>query len=120
MGRIMRIDRTRIEEYGAYLAEPGRPPSRGGNTKAWHSHVLTIKGERYSFRALGSKKWVFVGDTVAFEWQWDATEKYRNIDSSTIETWDKNGNPVTRGVRGTKKWRTAEARMPASRREQRD
>lgn len=117
---LLRIERTQITSYETHLIEKYRPPSRGGNTKAWHSHVLIIGGERYSFRALGSKKWVFVGDTVAFDWELAATKTYRNINSATIETWDKNGNPVMRGLRGTKKWRTADTRMPASRREQRD
>jgi len=116
----MRVERVTVEKYGAYLQESYRPPSRGGNTRAWHSHVLTIGGERYSFLTLGAKKWVYAHDSVSFDWNWDETKKYRNIDPDTIQVWDKHGIAVQRGERGTKKWRTAPARMPASRREQRD
>jgi hypothetical protein len=97
-----------------------RPPSKGGNTRAWHRHALTVNGEWYSFFALGQKRWAFKGDTVSFEWSWDATGRYRNIETGTFQAWDKNGEPVERGERGTKPWRTAAARIPASRREQRD
>jgi len=107
------VSGAKIENYNAYLQDKYRPPSKGGNTKAWHGHVITINGEEYSFRALGSKRWIFAGDTVSFEWSWDVTKKYRNIDSATIQTWDKSGDSVVRGVRGTKKWRTAGSRLPS-------
>lgn len=116
----MRVENARVEDYKTYLQEPGRPPSKGGNTPAWHGHVIVVDGERYSFRALGTKKWIYVDDTVSFDWEWDQSGKYRDIDPKSIAVRDKRGAPVTRGERGTKTWRTAPARMPASRREQRD
>ena len=116
----MRIEDASVESYGAYLKDKYRPPSKGGNTRAWHQHVLTISGKRYSFLALGARKWVYVGDTVSFEWEWDETQRYRNINTDTVVVKNKNGNQVTRGIRGSKRWRTASARLPASRREQRD
>lgn len=116
----MRIDNAPVEHYGAYLKDKYRPPSRGGNTGAWHQHVLTIRGEKYSFLARGSRKWVFASDLVSFEWDWDETKKYRNIKAESLITKDKNGKLVLRGDRSWKPWRTADTRMPASRREQRD
>jgi hypothetical protein len=101
----------------AVLKDKHRPPSKGGNTRAWHLHVLTIDRETYSFLALGARKWVFVGDTVSFDWDWDTTHRWRNIDPDTVITLDKAGSVVVRGHRGSKKWRNAEARMPVSRRE---
>ena len=116
----MRVERAQIEDYKSYLQEPRRPPSKGGNTRAWHGHVVTIDGEKFSFRALGTKQWVFKSDKISFDWEWDTTHAYRNISLGSIQVWDKNGEPVTRGERGSKKLRTAPARLPASRREQRD
>jgi hypothetical protein len=81
---------------------------------------MIIAGEAYSFRALGSRKWVFVGDTVTFDWEWDETKQYRNVTEGSLRTWDAEGNEVRRGNRGSKQWRTAVARLPASAREQRD
>jgi hypothetical protein len=108
----MRIEDRPIENYTTYLNEPYRPPSRGGNTGAWHQHAIKIDGERYSFEALGSKKWVFARDTVSFDWEWDASGKYRNILDATIQVRDKAGKPVTRGERGSKPRRTASSRAP--------
>ena len=116
----MRIERTDIEDYQAYLKDKNRPPSKGGNTRAWHSHVLIIRGEKFSFLALGARKWVFASDTVSFEWNWNDTQEYRNIAPDTIKVWDKDGNEVVRGERGTKPWRTATTRLPGRRREWKD
>lgn len=116
----MRVEKATVEHYAAFLKDKYRPPSRGGNTRAWHQHRLKIAGETYAFLALGAKKWVHAGDQVSFEWDWDASGKYRNIHSASIRTWDKAGNEVVRGERGSKPWRTAPARYPGSRREQRD
>lgn len=115
-----RLENVRPNSYDAYLSEPGRPPSKGGNTGAWHAHVLVIEGMKYSFLALGTRKWVFVGDTVSFEWKWDDTRKYRNIVRDSIRVIDKLGKPTIRGLRGDKPRRTAQSRMPVSRREMRD
>lgn len=101
-----------------FLQEPHRPPSRGGNTGALHAHVLEIEGERYSFLALGSQQWVFKTDTVSFDFV--IKDGYRNIIPSTLVTLNIHGKPIVRGNRGTKgQLRTAQARMPTSRREQR-
>ncbi len=116
----MRVEHATVDIYRAFLKDKHRPPSKGGNTRARHSHVLTIAGETYSFLAIGAKKWVFAGDTVSFDWEWDPTHKYRNINEATVETRNAKGDSIARGLRGGKRWRTAEARMPASRREQRD
>ncbi len=112
----MKIESAKIEDYQKYLNEKSRPPSKGGNTKALHAHVLTIDGEKYSFLALGSQQWVFKTDLVSFEYELNG--QYKNIDKETLVTFDKNGKEVVRGNRGFKRnLRTADARMPVSRRE---
>ena len=112
----MKIENAKIEHYGKYLQEKNRPPSKGGNTKALHSHVLTINGENYSFLALGSQQWVFKTDLVSFEYEIKGI--YNNIIKESLVTIDKLGNTVVRGNRGYKKQlRTADTRMPVSRRE---
>lgn len=117
--RFTIVDAT-CDDYQAYLQEPHRAPSRGGNTSALHSHVLVIAGEKYSFLARGSKKWVYKSDRVSFEYI-IKDGKYRNIVKSTVETIDKDGIAVVRGDRTWKQTlRSTPSRMPASRREQRD
>jgi hypothetical protein len=116
----MRVENAVVEKYGAYLKDKYRPPSQGGNTRAWHQHVLTIEGRTYSFLALGARKWVYSGDVLSFDWEWDESQRYRNILADTIKTRDKYGNVIVRGERSSKPWRTATTRLPASRREQRD
>ena len=113
----MLVERTSIQNYRATLKDMYRPPSRGGNTRAWHQHVITIDGTQYSFLALGAKRWVYASDTVSFEWEWDSSRTYRNIKTETLQAWTKAGSPVARGERGTKKWRTAVTRLPARRSE---
>lgn len=115
----MRVEGAKVEKYHAYLKDKYRSPSQGGNTRAWHLHVITIEGLTYSYLALGALKWIYKTDIVDFEWQWDETRRYRNIDPNSVVTRDAAGTVVVRGHRGTKRWRTAGARMPASRREQR-
>ena len=116
----MRIENQPIEDYRTFLKDKYRPPSKGGNTRAWHQHIITIGGERYSFLGLGSKKWVFARDTVTFDWSWDDTNAFRNIDAASIETCDAAGEIVVRGERGAKPWRTADTRLPARRSEWKD
>ncbi|WP_226898714.1 hypothetical protein [Poseidonibacter ostreae] len=112
----MQVDNAKIESYKKYLTEKSRPPSKGGNTKALHSHVLYINGEKYSFFALGSQQWVFKSDIVSFKYE--VKGPYKNIITETLITIDKSGNQVVRGNRGFKsQLRTANARMPVSRRE---
>lgn len=115
-----RIENTKVQKYQTFLQDKYRPPSKGGNTQARHLHVITIDGLTYSFRAAGARKWVFKNDTVSFDWQWDSTEKYRNAIPESIQTMDKNGKKVSRGDFDWKPLRTADTRLPASRREQRD
>lgn len=117
---VFRVEDVTLDVYRAILKDESRPPSRGGNTRAWHQHILTIDGERYPFLALGARKWVFAGDRVSFEWSWDASHRYRNVDPNSIRVRDKTGKPVVRGNRGGKKWRTAETRLPARRRDWKD
>ena len=114
----LKVENQKIQKYSTALREQYRPPSRGGNTGARHSHYLTINGETYSFLAFGSQQWVFKSDTVSFEYE--IKGEYKNILSGTIRTVSASGQPVVRGNRGSKKLRTAPPRMPASRREQRD
>lgn len=116
-GEAGRITLRPIENYTTILAEPGRPPSKGGNTRALHSHRLTIDGEHYSFLALGSRKWVFASDVVSFDYVL-TPEGYRNIIKHSLRAFDKNGKAVVRGDRGSKPTlRTAPTRLPGSRRE---
>lgn len=116
-GEAGRVELRPFEAYTTVLIEPGRPPSKGGNTRALHSHRLTIDGEHYSLLALGTKRWVFKTDVVSFDFI-TATEGYRNILKQSLRTFDKNGKAVPRGDRGAKsKLRTAQARAPGSRRE---
>ena len=114
------IGPVNVTEYRTFLNEPYRPPSKGGNTRAWHQHSFQIEDERYSFLALGAKKWIFKSDTVQFSWQWDASRKYHNVISESIKPYDSKGVEAVRGERGSKKRRAAPARLPASKREQRD
>lgn len=114
------VENVRPSSYLAFLNEPHRPPSRGGNTGAQHAHVLVVDGQKYSFLALGARKWVYLSDTVSFTWKWDASRKYRNIDPSSVKVRDKTGADVVRGLRGAKRRRTAQTRMPVSRREMHD
>lgn len=113
-----RIENSEVELYVSSLREPYRPPSRGGNTRALHAHYLTIGGETYSFLALGTKKWVFKHDRVSFEYE--VKGPYRNILKDTLSTLDAKGREVQRGERDFKPMlRTAETRLPVSRREAR-
>ncbi|GAA0317880.1 hypothetical protein GCM10009087_30320 [Sphingomonas oligophenolica] len=119
--QVQTLDWSVIGDYRTVLREPSRPPSKGGNTAALHGHSIKIGDAWYSFLALGAQKWVFASDTVAFDWAWDASGKYRNIVKESIRTLDKNGVPVVRGNRGSKpKLRTAQTRLPARRSEWKD
>ncbi|BBV41350.1 hypothetical protein [Citrobacter portucalensis] len=114
-----KVKDAKIEEYFTVLKEKSRPPSKGGNTKALHAHYIKIDGMLYSFLAFGSKQWIFKTDRVSFEFEMNG--EYRNILRESIITIDSNGEVVIRGLRGfSKKLRTADTRLPASRRECRD
>lgn len=113
------VTNKKIDDYKVFLREKYRPPSKGGNTSALHSHVLYIDGEKYSFLALGSQQWVYKSDTVSFKFE--IKNDYKNILRETLVVIDSSGNHVLRGNRGYKtQLRTSDARMPVSRREQRD
>lgn len=117
---LQRVECASVDAYTTVLKEPSRPPSQGGNTRALHLHILNIGRHTYTFFALGTKKWVFKGDTVSFAYRL-VDGQYRNVVRDSIQTLDAKGAPVVRGDRGRKnKLRTAPARMPGSRREQRD
>lgn len=117
--KMPEIQNRKIEAYRTYLKEPSRPPSKGGNTRALHSHVLVIDGQNYSFLALGSQQWVFKADTVSFTFE--VSNGYNNISTETLITRNPNGQSIVRGNREYKATlRTAVSRMPGSRREQRD
>lgn len=107
-------------DYGSRLVENYRPPSKGGNTSALHIHWFKHDDHSYSFFALGTKKWIFAGDTVSFQYT-TTPEGYRNILRESLIVRDKDGKVVVRGNRGYKKTlRTATTRLPVSRREARD
>lgn len=113
------IKDAKIDDYFTVLKEKSRPPSRGGNTKARHAHYIKIEGKIYSFLAFGSKQWVYKSDRVSFEFEMKG--EYRNVLPESIRTTDKDGNVVIRGLRGfSKELRTANTRLPGSRRECRD
>jgi hypothetical protein len=104
--------------YAPILVEKHRSPARGGNAKALHSHALVIDGEKYIFKALGSKKWAYVGDLVSFKYV--ISGGHRLVLKNTFATVDAKGAEVVRGERGFKRTlRTAAQRMPGSKREQR-
>lgn len=75
--------------------------------------------EKYSFLALGSQRWAYKSDAISFEFE--VKNCYKNIIKETFVTISAQGKQVVRDDRGyKKKLRTADARTPASRREQRD
>jgi thymidylate synthase len=99
----MKVEKVKFEKYQAFSVEEYRRPGRGGNTTALHKHQMIIDGETYSFLALGTLQWVYKKDFVSFEWEWDNTGKYRNINKHTIRTWDSDGNET--GPRGNSGWK---------------
>jgi hypothetical protein len=101
------------------LTEAHRPPSRGGNSKARHSHGLVIDGACYWFVAKGARRWVFKRDTVSFDFK--GVGRFLQVVPGTLEVRDEHGEAQTRGLRGPlKKLRTAPTRLPSSRREAKD
>ena len=83
------VENQQITSYHLQLKEQSRPPSRGGNTNALHSHILAINGETYSFLALGSQQWVFKSDFVSFKYE--VKHGYKNIIKDSIVTIDRSG-----------------------------
>ena len=117
---VRRHEGVTVEDYKAYLYEPYRPPSKGGNTTALHIHRFTLEGKQYSFFARGSKKWIFKSDEASFDYI-VTEEGYHNVIPTSVVTKDAKGKVIQRGNRTRKKTlRTAQTRPPGSRREQRD
>jgi hypothetical protein len=117
---ILRKENVSVSDYAAFLFEPGRPPSKGGNTTALHTHAFFVDGARYSFFARGSRMFVYKGDTVSFDYH-VTDDGYHNVLPRSIVTRDAKGKTVIRGDRRHKaKLRTAPTKMPGSRRERRD
>jgi hypothetical protein len=115
-----RIEGARVEDYKTFLVEEYRPPSKGGNTSAMHAHTMWIDGEKYSWWARGTKKWVFASDTATFDY-YVTDDGYRNVLPHSVVAVDKNGKVQIRGDRRWKaKLRSAPTRLPVSRREARD
>lgn len=95
----MNVEKAEVEHYGVYLKDKSRPPSRGGNKRAWHQHVITIDGEKYSFLAPWSGKFVYSGETVSLAWEWDETGKYRNVDAGSVRRRPRRRRPAGRAGR---------------------
>lgn len=113
----MRVESASIEGYSSRLVENARPPSRGGNTGAWHRHVMIIGGEPYSFLAAHAGKFVYKRETVSFDWEWDDSGRYRNVDVGSLVAHRPDGSAVVRGNRASKTWRTATTKAPGRRSE---
>ena len=110
----MRIEGACVEKYAAYLCEPHRFSSQGGNGRAWHVHALTIEKTTYSFLSMGRRKWAYRHDTVSFNWS-DVNGR-RQIDRDSIQVCDRDGKSVSRGIRESTPWESAEVRFPVERR----
>jgi hypothetical protein len=114
---VHHLEGVTIDDYKTFLPEPSRPPSRGGNTSALHSHAVFIGDRKFTFLARGAKKWIFKTDTASFSYR-RTPEGYLNILKKTVRTVDMTGAEVVRGDCGWKaKLRTSPGRMPGSRRE---
>ena len=100
-GAIRSVENAKIDSYETYPKDKYRPPS-GGDKKAWHSHVVKIDGNTYTFLAPSRSQYAYKTDTVSFSWQWNETQRYRNIILETLEVRHKNGQEVVRGHRGSK------------------
>jgi hypothetical protein len=116
----LRVEEAEIEDYRAFRKDKSRPPSKGGNTGAWHQHVLRIGGESYSFLAAHAGKFVYKGERVSFDWDWDETNRFRNVVVNSVVAHKRDGSPLIRGSRDDKAWRTADTRLPARRGEWKD
>lgn len=90
------------DDYKTVLLEPHRPPSRGGNSRAVHSHQIVIEGVKYYFTAVGTKHWVFSTDSVEFAWYYNKNG-LRIILKGTIMTIDKKGEHKDRGDKSVKR-----------------
>jgi hypothetical protein len=110
----MRIEKSGFHAYNTYLEEPPRPD---GNETALHRHVIIIGGDKYSFFAHWSGKFAHKGERISFDWDWDKTGTFRNIDKPSFEAFTRDGHREIRGDRSDKVRRIASAR-PSGRRSQ--
>ena len=92
----MKIENAKIEKYSNYLIGERRPFSKGGNTKEYR-HYVTINKIKYSFKALGTRQWVYKQDTVSFKYETNG--EFKNIINNTLVTIDKKGVTIVRGIR---------------------
>ena len=116
---VERREAVRIDDYKTFLFEFSRPPSKGGNTTALHTHTIWIGDEKFSFFARGARKFIFKGDAVCFDFI-RTEDGYSNILSHTVICRDASGKVVLRGDRRTKlKLRTSPTRLPSSQRDAR-
>ena len=74
------VENVIVSLYQKSATDKYRPPSKGGNTRAWHTHSLTINRERDSFRALGARQWVYSGDTVSMRRHAKISKDYQRDD----------------------------------------
>lgn len=103
----MRIEKSGFHAYNTYLEEPPRPD---GNETALHRHVIIIGGDKYSFFAHWSGKFAHKGELISFDWDWDKTGTFRNIDKPSFEAFTRDGQREIRGDRSDKIRRIASAR----------
>ena len=106
----MRIEKSGFNAYNTYLEEPSRPPGQGGNAEALHRHVIIIGGDKYSFFAHWSGKFAHKGERISFDWDWDKTGTFRNIDKPSFEAFTKAGDREIRGDRSDTVRRIANTR----------
>jgi hypothetical protein len=62
-------------------------------------HKLVIAGQTYHLVSPTRRKWVFKGDTINFDYEWDEGSKKRHILGQSVTAYDRSGAPVTRGSR---------------------
>ena len=113
----MRIEKSGFHAYNTYLEEPPRPD---GNETALHRHVIIIGGDKYSFFAHWSGKFAHKGERISFDWDWDKTGTFRNIDKPSFEAFTKDGDREIRGNRSDTVRGIASARPSGRRSEWRD
>lgn len=75
-------------------------------------------GERLEFTRWQTMKCTLA--RVKVDWDWDKSRCYRNVEVTSIVAYKGNGQPILRGNRNFKTWRTAETPLPAGRRKRKD
>ena len=64
--------------------------------------MIIIGGDKYSFFAHWSGKFAHKGELISFDWDWDRTGEFRNIDKPSFEAFTKDGRIEIRGDRSDK------------------